>query len=52
MIEDYAIRMRTGRACQTGSDCKGKTLYEYRETYKTHAGEFTPQEWREKVHSV
>lgn len=49
MTEDYAIQIRTGRAYQKGFDNRGKKVWGYKETYKTNAGEFVPQEWREKI---
>lgn len=52
MVEDYYIQMRTGRAYQTGTDCRGKKVFEYRETYKTSVGEFSPQEWRERIRNA
>lgn len=57
MLEDYKIKIRTGRAQivdpiphQMG--ISGKVIqkrYEYVETYKTKAGDLTPGEWRKRA---
>lgn len=53
-IEDYKIRIRTGRAAPTGAYeitriGTRRAVTRYCETYQTTAGEFTPEAWREAI---
>ena len=56
MLEDYAIRLRTGRAYLVGIEMVGKKQhkkYEFREIYQTKIGEFTPEEWKRRaIHEI
>lgn len=54
MTEDYAIRIRTGRAVPTGkfeTTRRGtvKPILAYAEEYQTKAGTFSPGIWKEKA---
>lgn len=54
MIEDFTVRIRSGRAEPTGYyeiTRRGtrKPVLRYRETYQTKAGNFTPEEWKKRV---
>ena len=51
MTDDYSIRISIGRAYPKGkgTNAKGRlvTLYGYQTRYRTNAGEFSPEEWKE-----
>ena len=52
MLEDYALRFRTGRAYLVGMEMVGKRQhkkYEFKMTYQTKIGEFTPEEWKRRA---
>lgn len=54
MIEDYQIRMRTGRAERTGKyeiTKRGtrKEIVKYAERYETPAGNFLPEDWKKRT---
>ena len=52
MVKDYVIRMRMGSSYLAGTEHyggKAHKKYKYREIYRTNAGEFTPEEWKEKL---
>lgn len=54
MVEDYAIRIRNGRAVRVGKpfiNNRGKLKWKtkYQEYFSTRMGEFTPEEWRARA---
>ncbi len=52
MVEDYAVRMRMGGSYLVKTEHYGKRIhktYGYKEIYRTKAGDFTPEEWKEKL---
>ena len=52
MISAYKIRIRSGRAFLTGEEIIGKRRhkkYQYKETYITDTGNFSQNEWMERV---
>lgn len=56
-IEDYYIVLRKDQAKPTGTfevTRRGtrKSVLKYCETYKTKAGEFTPEEWRKRIKQI
>lgn len=48
-VEDYKIIMRCGRAYVRGINEKGKKIYGYKDTYRTPAGDFEPEQWEQEI---
>ena len=52
MVEDYAVRIRMGGSYLAKTEPCGKRIhktYGYKEFYRTDAGDFTLEEWKEKL---
>lgn len=47
-LKDYSFQ-RLGRSYVKGHDKRGKKEYGFKETYRTKAGDFSPEEWRKTV---